>query len=137
MQDAVGRLLVSGSGIRGRYLPAVLWTLLILTLNSIPGDEYPRVRFPHADKLVHAMMYFPVGLLYARAVLLGQGSRGTIVAAIFAGAAMGALDELHQIWIPHRGCSLADWVVDCVSVAGGALVAKAAFKRFCNSKLPV
>ncbi|MBX7246812.1 MAG: VanZ family protein [Candidatus Sumerlaeaceae bacterium] len=107
-----------------RYLFPILWMLVIFILSSIPGDRYPRVDIPNADKGMHALLYLPVGWLFARATA-GEWWRQRwigLVIAVVAGCVFGATDEIHQIWTPHRECSMADWVVDCAAVGVGALL---------------
>lgn len=103
-----------------RFIPAVAWMAVIFTLSSIPGDRYPRVDLANADKGVHALLFLPVGWLFARAAMAGAELRWRLLAAIIAGALYGALDEFHQSFVPKRSCSLADWLVDFLAVAVGA-----------------
>jgi VanZ family protein len=105
-----------------RILPAVGWTLLIAVLNSIPGNHYPEVNIRFADKWVHTILYIPIGLLYARMFLNGmKGHSRAVLISVLAGISLGALDELHQQWIPLRSCSLSDWIVDVISVTAGVM----------------
>jgi VanZ family protein len=106
-----------------RYGPAVLWAALIFISSSIPGDQYPRVEFRFADKWVHLLLYVPLGWLIARALIIEFAGKASVVRlsvlAGLAGVLYGALDEIHQLWVPRRQCSGADWAVDCVAVAIG------------------
>jgi VanZ family protein len=104
-----------------RYLPAIVWGATIFVLSSIPGDTYPDVDVPFADKWVHLVLYAPFGWLLARAVSAGEKrspARGAFV-AVAIGLLFAASDELHQLWVTNRTCSLADWIVDSVGVALG------------------
>jgi VanZ family protein len=123
MRSSAERALFAG-GAWGRVAPALVWTALILTVNSIPGDRYPEVRFRFADKWVHAALYLPVGFLYARALMRSNHCSVAKPAAIAtaAGVIVGAVDELHQRWIPRRTSSMDDWIVDAVAVACGVAV---------------
>lgn len=115
-----GWLLNPGAEPLARFLPAALWIGVIFILSSIPGDRYPRVDLANADKGVHALLFLPVGWLFARAAQAGERGWWRLPAALAAGALYGALDEFHQLFVPKRSCSLADWLVDCVAVAAGA-----------------
>ena len=74
-----------------------------------------------ADKLVHFGFYGVMGFLF---VLwrreIGTGAVAAVVwAAIFA-ALLGAVDEVHQQWIPGRSMEFPDWVADFAGgTAGG------------------
>jgi VanZ family protein len=103
-----------------RFIPAAFWMLVIFSLSSIPGDRYPRVDLANADKGVHAVLFLPLGWLFARAAKARAAARWRLAAAVAAGVLYGALDEFHQMFVPKRSCSLADWLVDCVAVAAGA-----------------
>jgi VanZ family protein len=80
-----------------------------------------------ADKLVHVTMYAVLAWLSARA-LATPSTRGALV--IFASvAAFGALDELHQRFIPGRSTDASDIVADIVGGAVGVLAFQAAHRR--------
>ena len=119
---------------RGRLYLAMLagWVALTLTLTSIPDPEFGP-SFPGADKIAHFGVYGVAGFLF---VLwrreIGTGAAVAVVwAAIFA-AVLGAVDEVHQQWIPGRWMDLLDWAADFAGgTAGGLCSAVAA------SMLPV
>ena len=100
-----------------RYLLRLAgWVALTLTLTSIPHPEFGS-SFPAADKIAHFGFYGVAGFLF---VLwrreTGTGAAAAVIwAAIFA-SLLGAVDEVHQQWIPGRSMELLDWVTD---VAGG------------------
>ena len=114
---------------RGRLYLAMLagWVALILTLTSIPNPDFGP-SFPGADKIAHFGFYGVGGFLF---VLwrreIGTGAAVAVVwAAIFA-ALLGAVDEVHQQWIPGRSMELLDWAVDFAGgTAGGFCSAVAA-----------
>jgi VanZ family protein len=94
-----------------------------MVASSIPGDRYPDVNFNQADKSVHALLFFGLGWLAARAWRLNSSALGFPVSADFRALAFagsfGILDELHQIFVPHRSCTFSDVIVDFVAAAGG------------------
>lgn len=87
-------------------------------LSSIPGNRYPKVYIPNADKGVHAFLFWPLGWLLARS-LHGNVWWRTAAGALVACAAYGLSDEVHQIWVPFRTFSWADWTVDCIASGVG------------------
>lgn len=108
-----------------RFGPAVAWAVLIFILSSIPGDKYPEVDVPNADKWVHAVLYFPVGWLFARAACCTrEAGRPEWIVALFAavltGVAFGYSDEVHQLWVPNRSYDLLDFAVDSIGVFLGS-----------------
>ena len=107
---------------RSAWTAVGLWLVLQLTLTSLPGNDIP-VSTPHPiDWIGHFGMYFGLGFLMARAGVLRGWSvrRMAVVAALL--SVFGALDELHQLFIPGRDCELGDWIVDSLGGAGGVLV---------------
>jgi VanZ family protein len=100
------------------------WAAAILVGTSIPGRALPPA-FPHADKLVHLVLYGGLGFLAARAQLLGAvGRRAGRLLAVIAGVALfGAFDEWHQDFIPGRSSDRIDWLADVVGATAGLLVA--------------
>ena len=109
-----------------RWLPPTAWMALIFILSAVPGDRYPRIDLPDADKGMHAILFLPLGWLLGRAMpRRGSGpplpfpDRQALI-AIGIGALYGLSDEIHQLWVPHRSFSLLDLAVDILAIAAGA-----------------
>jgi len=49
------------------YLPLLTWALIILTLSLLPGNKFPNAPFSGFDIFVHAVFYFLLSFLLARA----------------------------------------------------------------------
>ena len=97
-----------------RALPAVLQAALIFALSARPGDAYPDVSIPGADKVVHFALYAPLGaaLVYA---LRGHWRWAGLLAALY-----GVSDELHQMFVPLRFADGFDVLADAVGGFAGA-----------------
>jgi VanZ family protein len=100
---------------------------LIWFLSSRPLSV-PLVWFPHRDKVVHVLEYGTLGVLAARAI---HGSmlitfRVALIWAFALSVGWGALDELHQAFVPKRSADLLDLAADVV----GALLGVACYGRF-------
>ena len=94
------------------WMPAGALMGLIFFLSSLTNPPTP-LRFPHADKVVHAVLF---GGLSAALLLPGLSpSAAALVASLY-----GAADEFHQGFVPNRDASLGDWLADA---AGAATVA--------------
>ncbi|MDD5763047.1 MAG: VanZ family protein [bacterium] len=103
------------------------WVALTLTLTSIPNPEFGP-SFPGADKIAHFGFYGVAGFLF---VLwrreTGMGAAVAVVLAAIFAALLGAVDEIHQQWIPGRSMDLLDWAADFAGgTAGGVCSAVAA-----------
>ncbi len=99
-----------------------IYAAIILVLTSLPANTIPLVsRFDISDFIIHALMYLPLAILVFRALSLTwpglsfavHGRNAWVAVVVF-----GLLDELHQLPLLTRSCSLWDWLAD----AAGALV---------------
>jgi len=122
-----------------RWLPSVAWAGFIFLLSSIPGYRLPKVPLPETDKGMHALLFFPLGFLVARSVAAvfferplaaSMAATTRLIGAFALCAAYGFLDEVHQIFVPRRSFSLADWAVDCIAAGIGIIAWRVVQRRF-------
>jgi len=109
------------------WWPAIAWAAFIFVLSSIPGTKFPEVKTPHADKVVHAVIYVVLGALCVRAIRRTStltGARAVALATLIA-ALYGVSDELHQIFTPNRTPDWHDAAADAAGGLAGALAAAA------------
>jgi VanZ family protein len=98
-----------------------VWVAAQLVITSVPGSAVP-VDVGHPfDWVVHTGIYGMLGLLVARAAGLASWPPRRLAWVGMAIAAAAALDEVHQLVIPGRNGSPADWGFDTVGVAAGLL----------------
>jgi VanZ family protein len=109
-----------------RWLPLIVWIVMIFGLSSIPGLSSDDLRFPTGfDKIVHFIEYAIFAMLYYRGLSYG-GVRirwSIVIIVILSGIAFAALDEMYQSYIPRRDSSLYDLVMDSAGVVAGTLAA--------------
>ena len=101
------------------WSPVLLYFGLIFLLSSSPAGVKPGI-----DKALHVVEYAVMGFFTARGVLLSwdlSRSQGIALGAALA-AVLGALDELHQHFVPGRQASLFDLGADAVGAILGALL---------------
>jgi len=102
----------------------LLWASITFLLTSFPNAELP-VHFRFADKTAHFGFYGVMGVLcglWRRACGVSTGQ--AVLEALLFIAVAGAVDEIHQHWIPGRSMELADWIADCLGGGtGGAFSA--------------
>lgn len=105
------------------WLPVFAHMALIYYLSSRSSFpvEVPPWAF-YADKVVHAVIFGMLGLLFVRAWLQGNWQNINLSASCITVAFVllyGISDEVHQMFVPNRQPSIGDIVAD---VLGGIVV---------------
>ncbi len=99
-----------------------MWVALTFVLTSLPHREI-HLSFRFADKAAHLGFYAVMGFfcaLWRREC--GVSTSRAILQTLFFVALVGAVDEVHQHWIPGRSMELFDWIADICGGAAGGLV---------------
>lgn len=112
MLNFLHQLLLTPSRARLRYWSAIVLFVLIVIIGSIPGAR--------AEAAVWATGLVLHGMAYAGlAFLIFTGCSGNnaqrALKAVLHIAAMGAIDELVQSFLPYRHGSIDDWMIDCTA----------------------
>jgi len=97
--------------------PAVTWATVLFVLSEI-GTLPPIVWLALHDKLVHLGLYGVLGGTLAWGYRASEGALPHW-ATIGVGIAYGAVDELHQQFVPNRVPSVGDFAADVVGVLIG------------------
>jgi VanZ family protein len=109
-----------------RYRTAFTLYSLILILGSIPGARQDIGQIA-SGLVLHACAY--AGITF----LLFTGGSGSLKAramkAVLTVAAMGAVDELVQSFLPYRRGAVGDWMIDVTSAIVTAAVMWCVWKR--------
>jgi VanZ family protein len=99
----------------------ILWVAFTFLLTSIPNPRF-EVPFAYADKVAHFGIYGVMGFLCALwRRESGRPARGAALTALAFVALVGAVDEVHQYWIPGRSMAFFDWLADATGGGIGAL----------------
>ncbi len=110
------------SSVAARWTPPVLWVAVILV-----GTSWPKLSLGRdgagLDKVAHFTAYAILAALSLRATLFPRSWR-TVIAVILSIAALGAVDEWHQSFIPGRSMSLIDWFADSSGAVAGTLAVR-------------
>lgn len=117
-----------GSEYRYYTFPLILWTLIMLTLSSIPGSGIPKISIIQWDKIAHFTEYAVFTILLGRYLFHRKRITvfRTLILLFVVGISYSIADELHQLFIPHRDCSWPDLMADILGVFTGV----AGFKLF-------
>jgi len=103
-----------------RYLPAAAYYGIIFFLSS--RSRFPVIApFSGFDKLAHIGIFGLFGAVLAWSLADRRDRPGILrmALAFLIGAAGGALDEVHQIFVPGRSAEVWDAVADAAGVAAG------------------
>ena len=108
---------------RRARMAVVAWLVFQLTLTSLPGGMLPSIDTTfRIDWVAHFCLYFGLAFLVVR-VFRASGWRLRLLLLAWAAiSALGALDELHQLFIPGRDCEFGDWAMDTLGSGCGLLV---------------
>jgi len=113
---------------RKRAIAAGLSLLIyaaISLLSSLPARSLPS-GIP--DWIPHGGEYFLLAFFFIQAWARPRRA-STLAVAFFLLAALGMLDEWHQLFVPGRVFSLLDWLYDMIGVLAGLIVYLAFAKR--------
>lgn len=99
----------------------LLWASLTFLLTSLPNADLP-VHFRFADKAAHLGFYAVMGILCGLWRLASgvPAGRAVLQSLLFVAVA-GAVDEVHQHFVPGRTMELADWAADLLGGSCGGL----------------
>jgi VanZ family protein len=101
-----------------RYLFLAVCTMcLIWFFSGRPGDDLP---LPGGwDKPAHFLEYAVLGYFLGR----GLGGKRAVLLGFVLASGYGALDELHQSFVPGRESSVLDLLADAAGAMSGTLLA--------------
>jgi VanZ family protein len=115
-------MILPASRFKRFHLPALLWALLIYISSSIPSVSLPAVRILNADKVVHFLVFLVLAWLLDRSLrnvpAIPWVARYHLALTVVLTTVYGALDEVHQAFVPGRNPSFLDLSAD----VGGALL---------------
>lgn len=103
----------------------MLYWVTIFILTTIPADAIPQF-FNWQDKIEHFSAYFVLAVLLNLTLYFQKqfkliSDKSFLFTALFV-AGYGAIDELHQLFIPGRQCDFFDWTSDTIGGLIGVLI---------------
>jgi len=121
---------------RSYWLYHFPWQFLMVTifvLSSIGQEDMPEIVEKFSDKFLHFGVFGLLGVLMVRGFRVSRIAWLKTYAAgwtvIFC-SLYGILDELHQLLVPGRQCSMTDWLAD----TGGSLMLILLFSWYSRKK---
>ena len=113
------------------YLPLTLYWLALFIGTSIPVDQLPSISI--SDKIIHLVAYFLLAILLNLTLIYQRKSRLLFrkapIAIIFIASIYGALDEIHQLYVPGRSAEVLDWTADAIGASLGVLLVTFLIKK--------
>jgi len=110
-----------------------LWSSLIIYmafmwfLSSQSGDKIQLLPIPFLDKILHFLEYLIFGFLVARVISLPEARKNRIrlfISVVVIALIWGAIDELHQSFVPLRDANFFDLIADCIGAGAGQFFCK-------------
>ena len=103
------------------YTPLVVYWIILFVLTTTPTDVIPHL-FRKQDKLEHLVAYFLLAVLLSLAMHFQKRNKSfsehALLITLILILTYGAIDELHQTFIPGRFADIIDWMADAT---GGCL----------------
>lgn len=113
------------------YTALVVYWIILLMLTSLPSSSLPDIDI--SDKWEHFLAYAVLTILLTSALLVQEKSmylkKSAFILAVLFAALYGLLDELHQMLIPGRNCSLLDWIADFTGALIGSIIVFYFYRR--------
>lgn len=114
------------------YIPLAVYWLFLLIATSIPANNLPSLGV--SDKLYHLGAYTVLSVLIKLTFIFQRKSKfffdNATAASIIIASFYGALDEIHQIYVPGRNAELLDWSADVLGACLGSLIVSYLIKKF-------
>lgn len=105
----------------------IIWSLVILTLTSIPKLQIPTEHIVSLDKLAHFGVYLIFAWLFIR-MHQTKNPGATLKKLILLSLTVPLFDELHQIPIPGRMFSVWDVIADFIGFLAIIIIYKIKFQ---------
>lgn len=106
-------------------LPALL-LVAVWVNSSCPQPLAANIlEIQHSDKLLHFLLYGLIATAIYRMPILHDYFFTGMLIAILLTSLFGAVDELHQYFVPGRSADYQDWLADTI----GAIIAMIAYAK--------
>ena len=109
MQATLTQLCFAERHGRLRFRTALFLYALVIIIGDIPGTRADVGQYA-SGVVLHSFGYGVLALLLFSGIAGGVGRRAVL--SVLMAAAMGALDEFIQSFLPYRRGAVSDWLVD-------------------------
>ncbi len=120
-----------------KFIPAILWLIVILVLVLIPGNQLPESEFLFKidfDKFVHAGIFGLLVVLscwpfYKTTIPRNKKINWFIAIALFTSAFGYSTELMQKYWAQGRNYDLMDWLADSAGALGGYIFTRLVFLK--------
>lgn len=123
--------------IRKLFIISLIWAVLIMIVSAIPGNDLPSInlfRIPNFDKIVHAVLYFPLAfVLGAEFDLSGKNwlkYTGPVLTMLIITIYGGLIEVLQEKLFINRSADVDDVLSDIIGGLAGLAVYYLFFRPF-------
>ncbi|MCX6226195.1 MAG: VanZ family protein [Bacteroidia bacterium] len=123
--------------IRKLFIISLIWSLLILILCAIPGGSLPRspiFNIPNFDKIVHALLYFPLAFFLGAEFDLSKKSilrvAGPLLTMFVVAIYGGLIEFLQEYLFIKRSSDIVDFLADMIGGLAGLSIYYLFFRPF-------
>jgi VanZ family protein len=113
------------------FTPLIIYWIILFLATTLPVQSVPSIAI--GDKINHLAAYFVLSCLLYLTLIYQRKSEYLFNNAAFATIVItsvyGALDEIHQIFIPGRFAEVLDWLADAAGAILGVLIISYLIKK--------
>ena len=116
------------------WASVAFYLTVIFIMSSIPGYELPKLDFAFSDKMVHFLEFGMLGIFLYNAFRHTSPVKKPVLWSIAAGMIWGISDELHQLFVPGRMCSIWDFAADSAGIVTFVIISMMLNDSFIKNK---
>jgi len=120
------------------YIPLFFYWIVLFIATTIPAPALPDI-LDFSDKIKHFIAYLGFAFLLSLSLHFQEKykkfTRYFFIYAMIVVALYGAIDEIHQIFVPNRMCEFWDWVADVLGGLVGVSFSIMFLKRYIPVKI--
>lgn len=113
------------------YAPLIVYWTILFIATTLPVESIPT--FAISDKIHHLVAYFILSALLYLTLIYQRKSKTLFtnapLATILLASIYGALDEIHQIFVPGRFADILDWLANFAGTLLGVLLISYLIKK--------
>ncbi len=99
----------------------ILIAIGIFYMSTLPSESIPKQASNLNSILYHIIAFFFFALFLSISLIKGKNKRFILLSITFA-IFYGILDEIHQLFVQGRSCSLSDVFLDTVGISFASLI---------------